>query len=1008
MSGGKNKAAQRTLSVSAALTMMVSLGMPMSVYAEDSAGSIQEPASGGMTATMTASGTVTAVAGASSYSVTAAGVTDTAVNTSYGTMAIDADGNYTYTLDPTKLPQKVKCSLDANGTPYVDPDGTIIHLPQQDTPLSDTVSVSADGQDDGTITISIQGINYAPYTIGTPEQLSLSEDGVTTASGTLNNVFSDDEGFGNLTFTVNGKSSSTGTYGTLQLNSDGGYEFDLDNAAAQSLSSSAPVSQTYTITATDSHGASTTADLNILISGSDDTPEISSQYTAMNSDGLSGMLVYRDIDNSARGTSIVGVDSDSGSVSFDDNGTATVSGLGTIQLSKVSATDDTMNDWQWYSFAITPDASVQANIPAGQTVSVGFQFTVNDGTNSIKGPSFAAVIASTAQPSAAPSSTTPASTTAAATTPTVPSSTAPASTAPSTPAAPASSAPAPSTTPKQDRNAPEVSINYQAETVNCDPSMEYSIGAGMVWQDCSANMNLSDFKWDGSFTATVYFRYKEDDTHNTSDAQSLVIPSRPAAPSLSVNNTTESVEIPEGYSCGTDPDDLSMPGGEQVTLAPEQTLYAVINATDTAFRSNIEVITAPKRAATPTVTINYDAETLNVSLPTQYSLDGGLSYHDCISGMPVSSLGWNGSTAVNVLFRNPSGDTQYVSEVQTVSIAARPARPSVKTTNESYAGKKDGTIQNVSTAMEVRNSGSGTWTSCTGNTVSGLAAGNYQVRIKATGGSFRSAASDCAIADQSGATRILSVDNITFANAEYGYAPYAKQTFKIKNSGNADATITDFKIVGSNDFDLDGLKNAGVPAGYELDNWAIAPKSGLEPGTHTGTLVLTYDNGATCTATITFVVTRAEQSAPSTPVLDSVTENSIAVKEISANKTTNAAAVYSIDGGRTWQDSTVFKNLSAGTQYSIISRYVKMNDYKASNSSSALTAVTVKSTVTPSGNPTAAPASTAASSSSTSTASPSKDTGKSSSNLYLFIIAGVVIAAAIAIVVVLKKGKSDD
>ena len=1062
---------EKILAVAASAAMTASLCMPMTVLADEQSQSIQEAPSGGMTA-QTVSGTIAPVDGAIGYTLTSMDSnTGQSINTAYGSIQIDDSGNYSYTVDPSRLPGKVKCSLDSSNVPYVDPDGPISHLPLQDSPLVDTVSVNAvigGGQvDAGKISVSIQGVNYAPYAFGTPETMNVSEDGIAVASGSLKNVFSDDAGFSNLKFTVNGSTSSTGTFGKLILHTDGTYEYDLDNAAAQQISPASPVNQSFTITATDKYGASANTTLNLIISGENDSPEISTQYTYVNQDGLTGMFVYRDVDYAMRGTSIVQVTSAGGVTSaFDNGGTAVLSDIGTFQLSAVQPADPSMSDWEWYSFAITPDANIQAQMPIGQSQLIGFQFGINDGTSLMPGPSLSCSIPGTAQPA----TPTPATPTPATPTPATP-----------TPATPTPIVPVPE--PKQVRPAPtltihyqegtidctaameysigsgmqwqncqdnmqltsfgwdgtsdatvyfrlkateteeasdaaeivikarsktpDLKIDYQNEAVNCTSAMEYSIGTGMQWQNCQDNMQLTSFGWDGTFDATVYFRYKASDSKDASDAVKVTFKTRPAAPYLQVNTVSETAAVPAGYSYGTNPNNVSTPGAASVSMKPEAVIYVVKDATDQDFRSLIGTVTAPKRAAVPTVSINFNAEILNISLPTQYSLDGGSTYHDSISGMPAVSLGWTGGKAISVLFRNPASDTQYHSDSQVLTIPARPGKPNVTVKNESSAGKKDGEINGVSAAMEVRSSGNGAWSSCSGSTFGGLSAGSYQVRIRATGSGFCSESTDCAIADQSGFTRILSVDNIVFATAAYGYAPYQQQTFRIKNSGNSNATIFEFRIDGSDDFDLQGLKGAGVPAGYELNNWSIAPKPNLAPGTHTGTLVLVYDNGAVCTASISFTVTKSDQAAPSVPVLDVITETSISIREIPASSTTKAAAVYSIDGGRTWQDSTVFNNLNSGVTYSIIARYAQTDCCNPSAASAPLSATTVKSSKTPGGNPTPGTNPTASASSPaapTDSSNPSGD--RTSSNLpFILIISGVVVVAAAAIILVLRKGR---
>ena len=69
----------------------------------------------------------------------------------------------------------------------------------------------------------------------------------------------------------------------------------------------------------------------------------------------------------------------------------------------------------------------------------------------------------------------------------------------------------------------------------------------------------------------------------------------------------------------------------------------------------------------------------------------------------------------------------------TVNKAAAPAAPTgLVGTKVSAIGANDGTITGVTTNMEYRKGTSGTYTACTGTTITGLSEGSYQVRLKET------------------------------------------------------------------------------------------------------------------------------------------------------------------------------------------------------------------------------------------------------------------------------------
>ena len=84
--------------------------------------------------------------------------------------------------------------------------------------------------------------------------------------------------------------------------------------------------------------------------------------------------------------------------------------------------------------------------------------------------------------------------------------------------------------------------------------------------------------------------------------------------------------------------------------------------------------------------------------------------------------------------------THSASDWTLVDVPDRPEAPSLSHTDETIAGREDGTISGVTTAMEYRLVTSGTWTPCDGTTISNLAPDTYLVRLRATDSSFASEA----------------------------------------------------------------------------------------------------------------------------------------------------------------------------------------------------------------------------------------------------------------------------
>ena len=86
--------------------------------------------------------------------------------------------------------------------------------------------------------------------------------------------------------------------------------------------------------------------------------------------------------------------------------------------------------------------------------------------------------------------------------------------------------------------------------------------------------------------------------------------------------------------------------------------------------------------------------------------------------------------------------------------------------------------------------------------------------------------------------------------------------------------------------------------------------------------------------TINRTVKKAEQAAPAAPTLKDRTQTSITLNTIAPNGN-GAAAQYSKDGGKTWQDSPEFTGLASGTSYPFAVRYKETDRYAASAASAS-------------------------------------------------------------------------
>ena len=135
----------------------------------------------------------------------------------------------------------------------------------------------------------------------------------------------------------------------------------------------------------------------------------------------------------------------------------------------------------------------------------------------------------------------------------------------------------------------------------------------------------------------------------------------------------------------------------------------------------------------------------NVDASMKYSTDGGASWTD-ITGATAEITGVTADKDIQVV-KKGDGTATADSDVQIIDVtqAAQPA--GIGKTDCKTAAQNDGTITGMDSTMEYRLSEASEWTSISGNTVSGLANGTYDVRVKANGTVLASAAATVTIGE---------------------------------------------------------------------------------------------------------------------------------------------------------------------------------------------------------------------------------------------------------------------
>ncbi|WP_037422617.1 VCBS domain-containing protein, partial [Shewanella xiamenensis] len=188
---------------------------------------------------------------------------------SYGTFSLDADGQWHYSADNSQ---------------------TAIQQLKAGETLTDSLTVQSVGGTTHTVTITLTGSNDAP--VLTAQSQSVTEDG-SLLTGQM--VATDVDTGDTLTFSL------ANSVDGFTLNADGSYSFDPSNAAYQHLTQSQTLNLTIPITVTDSAGASSTQNLSLNLTGTNDGAviggDISAATTEDSTQATRGRLTITDADD---------------------------------------------------------------------------------------------------------------------------------------------------------------------------------------------------------------------------------------------------------------------------------------------------------------------------------------------------------------------------------------------------------------------------------------------------------------------------------------------------------------------------------------------------------------------------------------------------------------------------------------------------------------------------------------------------------------------------------------
>ncbi len=326
---------------------------------------------------------------------------------------------------------------------------------------------------------------------------------------------------------------------------------------------------------------------------------------------------------------------------------------------------------------------------------------------------------------------------------------------------------------------PAATIDFPAEQLiglTGNAAYEISFPPGTVEAKTASNKGKINIPntWFGKTLSIV----KKGDGAVTADsaAQSLTIPARPARPAgltatfVSASGATDGaisgVTTAMEYRLGSTGDFIGitstpLTGITNGTYEIRIKAVATVDDVPGSFCSPVRSVEVGvmSQEDTPAATIDYVTERLvNLVSGAYYAINGGASVKAGASGIAIAGE-WLG-TEVQIVKKGTGTTTD--SAAQSLTIPARPDRPLGFVAVYANPGLSNGSITGVTDAMEYRLSGASGYTAVTGVSITGLAAGTYQIRYKATASSFRSGNTNVTVGETS--SEETPVITINFVN----------------------------------------------------------------------------------------------------------------------------------------------------------------------------------------------------------------------------------------------------
>ncbi|MEL7037415.1 MAG: Ig-like domain-containing protein, partial [Cyanobacteria bacterium J06592_8] len=240
------------------------------------------------------------------------------------------------------------------------------------------------GTDTATVTVTINPVNDEPDATNNNQSVTKTE------ATTTGNIINDNDGDGvdsdidgdslNIT-NINSTPINTantqvpGSFGTLTINPDGSYEYEVDttNSNVQALGDSETLTETFTYTVSDGNGGTDTAVLTITVSGSNNAPIATDNNNSVDEDQTTPAT--GNVINDDNGD---GIDGDPN----DDTLTVTT-------VNSEPVTDNTEVSGTFGKLTINPDGSYEYDVDEtnptvqalgdSETLTETFTYTISDG-----------------------------------------------------------------------------------------------------------------------------------------------------------------------------------------------------------------------------------------------------------------------------------------------------------------------------------------------------------------------------------------------------------------------------------------------------------------------------------------------------------------------------------------------------------------------------------------------------------------------------------------------------